>query len=221
MVCKNCGSTIEENAKFCENCGTAVSEAEVETPVAEAAQNAEYDTENAPEEAVVTEAAEEIVEGEVIAEEAVVTEAAVEEAVVEEKASPEETVAPEQNVQQAIPEPPHYTQQPQDVQYVQQPQVVYVQQDYTAGNDPRKSKVAAGLLGIFLGSFGVHNFYLGYTTKAIIQVSVTGGCILLSLCTVGLSMFGMVGISIWGLIEGIMILAGSIKTDGKGIPLKD
>ena len=29
-----------------------------------------------------------------------------------------------------------------------------------------KSKLAAGLFGIFLGQFGVHNFYLGYTTKA-------------------------------------------------------
>ena len=28
-----------------------------------------------------------------------------------------------------------------------------------------KSKVAAGLLGIFLGAFGVHNFYLGYTSR--------------------------------------------------------
>ena len=32
-----------------------------------------------------------------------------------------------------------------------------------AGSDA-KSKLAAGLLGIFLGGFGVHNFYLGYTT---------------------------------------------------------
>ena len=29
-------------------------------------------------------------------------------------------------------------------------------------NPNAKSKMAAGLLGIFLGSFGVHNFYLGY-----------------------------------------------------------
>ena len=29
-------------------------------------------------------------------------------------------------------------------------------------SDPNaKSKIAAGLLGIFLGAFGVHNFYLG------------------------------------------------------------
>lgn len=70
----------------------------------------------------------------------------------------------------------------------------------------QKSKLAAGLLGIFLGGLGIHNFYLGYTGKAIAQI-------LLSFC------FG-VG-AIWGLIEGIMILAGSINKDAKGIPLKD
>lgn len=85
----------------------------------------------------------------------------------------------------------------------------------------QKSKVAAGLLGIFLGTYGVHNFYLGYKKKAIIQVSVTGACLLLSICTFGLSVIPMMGISIWGLIEGIMILTGNIRVDGKGIPLKD
>ncbi len=70
----------------------------------------------------------------------------------------------------------------------------------------QKSKLTAGLLGIFLGGLGIHNFYLGFTGKAIAQI-------LLSLC------FG-VG-AIWGLIEGIMILTGSINKDAKGIPLKD
>ena len=37
-------------------------------------------------------------------------------------------------------------------------------------NGAQKSKIAAGLLGIFLGSFGVHNFYLGYTGKAVAQL---------------------------------------------------
>ncbi len=37
----------------------------------------------------------------------------------------------------------------------------------------QKSKLAGGLLGIFLGSLGVHNFYLGYTTKAVIQLVLT------------------------------------------------
>lgn len=82
-----------------------------------------------------------------------------------------------------------------------------------------KSKVTAGLLGIFLGCFGVHNFYLGYTTKAIIQVCVSGIAILLSCCTVGLSLIATLGIGIWGLVEGILILTGKISTDGKGNPL--
>ena len=43
-----------------------------------------------------------------------------------------------------------------------------------ANTDPNaKSKMAAGLLGIFLGSFGVHNFYLGYTGKAIAQLLIS------------------------------------------------
>ena len=74
-----------------------------------------------------------------------------------------------------------------------------------------KSKVAAGLLGIFLGCFGVHNFYLGYTTKGIVQL-------LLSVLSCGTL---AVVSEIWGVIEGIMILTGSIKTDAKGLPLKE
>lgn len=70
----------------------------------------------------------------------------------------------------------------------------------------QKSKLTAGLLGIFLGGLGIHNFYLGYTGKAIAQI-------FLSLC------FG-VG-AIWGFIEGILILCGNIDKDANGIPLKD
>lgn len=74
-----------------------------------------------------------------------------------------------------------------------------------------KSKLAAGLLGILLGSFGVHNFYLGNTGKAVAQLLIT-------LLTCGL---GSVVSGVWGLIEGIMILAGSINTDANGMPLVD
>lgn len=74
-----------------------------------------------------------------------------------------------------------------------------------------KSKMAAGLLGIFLGSFGVHNFYLGYTGKAVAQLLITLlSCFILSEVSM-----------IWGLIEGIMILSGSINTDANGNPLAD
>lgn len=91
---------------------------------------------------------------------------------------------------------------------------------FTAGAE-QKSKLAAGLLGIFLGGFGVHNFYLGYMTKAIIQVCMGAGGFLLSFLTCGITAFATLAAGIWGLVEGIMILSGSIKVDGKGIPLKD
>lgn len=69
----------------------------------------------------------------------------------------------------------------------------------------QKSKLTAGLLGIFLGGWGIHNFYLGNTNRGILQIVLT-------LVTCGAA-------GLWGLIEGIMILAGSINTDAKGVPL--
>ena len=69
----------------------------------------------------------------------------------------------------------------------------------------QKSKLVAGLLGIFLGGLGVHNFYLGYTGKAIAQI-------LLSCIGIG---------EIWGLIEGILILVGKIDKDANGNLLGD
>lgn len=75
----------------------------------------------------------------------------------------------------------------------------------------RKSKMAAGLLGIFLGTLGVHNFYLGYTGKAVAQLLITVlSCGILALVS-----------EVWGIIEGVMILTGSINTDAQGNPLND
>ena len=74
-----------------------------------------------------------------------------------------------------------------------------------------KSKIAAGILGILLGCLGIHNFYLGYYGKATAQLLITiltcGYCALIS--------------AIWGIVEGILILTGSIGTDATGIPLRD
>ncbi len=78
-----------------------------------------------------------------------------------------------------------------------------------ADNKP-KSKMAAGLLGIFLGTLGVHNFYLGNTGRAIAQL-------LISVLSCG---FLTPVTYVWGLIEGIMILSGSISTDANGNPLE-
>jgi TM2 domain-containing membrane protein YozV len=70
-----------------------------------------------------------------------------------------------------------------------------------------KSKMAAGLLGVFIGGFGIHRFYLGYTGIGIAQIIVT-------ICTCGVG-------HIWGFIEGILILVGSINKDAQGKPLKE
>jgi len=88
------------------------------------------------------------------------------------------------------------------------------QQYYQQG----KSKLAAGLLGIFLGHLGIHNFYLGFTGKAVGQLilSIIGYITLIFF--IGWIFVAIAGI--WGLIEGIMILAGTIRTDAKGIPLR-
>ena len=107
-----------------------------------------------------------------------------------------------------------------------------------------KSKIVAGLLGIFLGCYGAHNFYLGKTKRAVTQLVLSVGGLILYMIGIiaftalvtasssyGLAIFflilGIVGIllvpvvAIWALIEGIMILCGKINTDGAGRPLKD
>ena len=122
----------------------------------------------------------------------------------------------------------------------QQPGAAYAagpgaQQSYYPGADPgqmgfqqpgayydQKSKVAAGLLGIFLGSLGVHNFYLGHTSKAVGQLVGTIVGYVLLIVVIGI--FIIAGISIWALIEGILILSarpGSYPwgVDARGVPL--
>ena len=86
--------------------------------------------------------------------------------------------------------------------------------DANADLEARKSKVAAGFLGIIFGFIGVHNFYLGYTIKAFAQLLITIFCILFTVP------FGITITFIWGLVEGIMIFAGGISKDATGAPLR-
>lgn len=80
---------------------------------------------------------------------------------------------------------------------------------------PQKSRIAAGLFGMLMGTFGVHNFYLGNTQRGLIQILVaTLGAPL----TCGLS---TVAVWVWSLVEGVQILEGKIKMDANGIKLKD
>ena len=93
-------------------------------------------------------------------------------------------------------------------------------------NQGTKSSIVAGLLGIFLGAFGAHNWYLGEKNKGLIHVGLMGGGVVLQIITVAilpsvftsLSVIGIMGVltgvaslamaasGIWGFIEGVMIL---------------
>ncbi|MGI5339208.1 TM2 domain-containing protein [Streptomyces sp. CA-181903] len=64
-----------------------------------------------------------------------------------------------------------------------------------------KSKIVAGVLQLFLGTFGVGRFYTGHVGIALGQLFTCGG------------------LGIWSLIDGIMLLVGN-HTDSAGRPLR-
>lgn len=59
---------------------------------------------------------------------------------------------------------------------------------------PQKDFIAAAMLSLFLGWFGIDRFYLGYIGTGILKLITFGGC------------------GIWYLIDLILILAGSLKS---------
>ena len=75
---------------------------------------------------------------------------------------------------------------------------------------PPKQWIVALLLAFFVGVFGIHNFYLGYTTKGVIQL-------ILSLTGIGMLITG-----VWALVEFIMIIMryGAYGCDAQGRPLE-
>lgn len=102
----------------------------------------------------------------------------------------------------AVQQAAQQVQQPQQqVVYAQpQPQVVIQQappqQMYVSGINPAwpiKSKIAAGILAIFLGGLGIHKFYLG---------SIGMGILYLCFCWTGIP-------AVIGLIEGIIYLCSN------------
>ncbi len=73
-----------------------------------------------------------------------------------------------------------------------------------------KSKVAAIVMGVFLGFLGVHNFYLGRTLSGTLQLLLGLG---------GMCFGGWVLSGLWALAEVIMIASGAIDKDARGMPL--
>ncbi len=91
-----------------------------------------------------------------------------------------------------------------------------------------KSAIAAGLLGLFLGQFGAHDWYLGDKKKGLIHVLLFAGSfvvIMLSSIVTAIALYSGIGFisavfgflaaiaylvmmanGIWGLVEGIIIL---------------
>ena len=101
----------------------------------------------------------------------------------------------------AVQQAAQQVQQPQTV-YIQQPQPQVViqqaapQQVYMTGINPAwpvKSKVAAGILAIFLGGIGVHKFYMG---------KIGMGILYLLFCWTGIP-------ACVGFIEGIIYLCSN------------
>ena len=64
-----------------------------------------------------------------------------------------------------------------------------------------KSKLTAILLCFFLGSLGIHRFYLGYTLIGVIQLLTFGGFL------------------IWAIVDIIRLIIGSLK-DSEGNDLE-
>lgn len=60
---------------------------------------------------------------------------------------------------------------------------------------PDKSYVVYGLLGIFFGSYGIHNFYAGQTKKGVMKIVLT------------LTLVGILVSGLWGLFEGISAIS--------------
>lgn len=104
---------------------------------------------------------------------------------------------------------PYQGQQPYGAPYQGQP-------PYAAGGQVgQKSKIVAGILGILLGGLGIHNFYLGFTKKALAQLLIT---------VLSVGFLSWVS-AIWGLVEGILILVSKYgeqwHRDAAGFELTD
>ena len=72
-----------------------------------------------------------------------------------------------------------------------------------------RNRLAAGIRAILIGFLGIHNFYLGYTGRAVAQLLITVlSCGILVLVS-----------QIWAIVEGVQILTGHIVCDAHGVPM--
>jgi len=74
-----------------------------------------------------------------------------------------------------------------------------------AYNANAKDRVAYVLLAVFLGNLGIHNFFAGYTSRAVTQL-------LICLLTCGI---GGIGTWIWAIVEAV-----TVEQDANGVRFK-
>lgn len=128
---------------------------------------------------------------------------------------PEQQYAP-QPEQQYQPQPDYYAPQGQYIP----PQPVAAapavkapaRTDYPEGYHIKRKYVAV-LLAVWLGMFGIHNFYLGDSTKGIIHIVIT---------TAGSLVFGIgyVASFIWAVVEAVQILGDYTDADANGFKIQ-
>ena len=68
-----------------------------------------------------------------------------------------------------------------------------------------KSLAAFILLGVFLGVFGIHNFYAGYAGKGVAQILIT--------FLIGWLIAPLIAVGIWVIIE-----VCTVRKDARGVP---
>jgi TM2 domain-containing membrane protein YozV len=95
-------------------------------------------------------------------------------------------------------------------------QPFYAQPVYVVPVVGTHSKATAALLAFFLGGWGIHNFYLGHTTRGILQIALW--LVGAALSVVGVGFLLLAGLSLWVIIEFVMILSGGLR-DSRGLPL--
>lgn len=171
MNCPNCNTAIiDSDAAFCSNCGSPLQQApqpETEIPPAAPSQQP-------PDQADLNQAAYQQFNQ-----------------VPYQPASQ----APQQPFDQTAYQQQYYQNAYQQPPYQQQP--MYGQPANMAVPPSDKSKIAAGLLAIFLGALGIHKFYLGYKKAGLIMLLVT-------LLTFGV---GAIVMDVIGIVEGILYLS--------------
>jgi TM2 domain-containing membrane protein YozV len=71
----------------------------------------------------------------------------------------------------------------------------------------QKDRVAFILLGVFLGTLGIHNFFAGYTGRGVAQLLIT--------LLVGWLIVPWIAVAIWNIVEVI-----TVTKDAHGLPFR-